>query len=172
MKVLGFVLLAFVLVVGIGDIANGIYGNYQYTRDFESYWQLADKASTIPQKSEYIDKFVSAIESGGFAGKYNALFMNTPDNSFDKNLEALKSLQGRLHEIEKMDITSFQYQTAIQQITAQEQGEAKNMLDVFSGIWWKEHHFWLWDWIAFCQITGIILLGIFTVMILITSCDY
>jgi hypothetical protein len=152
MKITGIVLLVVALIVLGLDIYNGIYGSYQYENQFESYWSLADKASTIPQKSQYIDRFISALEAGGFAGKFNAVMLQTPDNSFDKNLEAIKSLQLRLHEIEKMDVTSFQYQAAIQQITAQEQGEAKAMLHVFSGIWWKENHFFLWNWVGVLQV--------------------
>ena len=109
-------------------------GNYHYERDYESYWNLAEKASTIQQKAVYMYKFVAGFKGKGFEGDYNAVFFKTPDNSFDKNLEALQSLKTRLDEIQKMNVASFEYQTAIQQITAQEQGEAQAMLDVFSGI--------------------------------------
>ena len=127
-------------------------GNYHYERDYESYWNLAEKASTIQQKAVYIDKFVSGFKDKGFEGDYNAVFFKTPDNSFDKNLEALQSLKTRLDEIQKMNVASFEYQTAIQQITAQEQGEAQSMLDVFSGIWWKNNYIFLWDWIAVVEV--------------------
>jgi hypothetical protein len=159
MKVIGIILIVLAVILFVGDIWNAIYGNYQYENQILSYWNLADKASTIPKKSEYVDKFVQTLESSGLYGKYNAVFLQTPDNSFDRNLEALKSLQIRLHEIQTMDITSFQYQTAIQQITAQEQGEATKMLDVFWGIWWKENHLFLWKWVLLINIISIILLA-------------
>ena len=158
MKTLGIILtLGSILLLGI-DIYKGVIGNYEYNNKYECYWSLADKASTIPKKAEGIDKFVNALENSGFKGKYNAIFLQTPDNSFDYNFEALKSLQLRMHEIEKMDITSFQYQTAIQQITQQEQGEAKEMLSEFSGIWWKENHFMLWNWVCLVQV--LLLIGV------------
>jgi uncharacterized membrane protein len=47
-----------------------------------------------------------------------------------------------------MDVSSFEYQTAIQQITDQEQGGASPMLSVFEGIWWKTNYFLLWDWVG------------------------
>jgi predicted RND superfamily exporter protein len=127
----------------------GIFGKYDYENDYLSYWHLADKSSTIPKKAEYIDKFVTVLEKSNMEGEYNALILKTPNNSFDSNMEALKSLQSRLQEVQGMDVTSFQYQTAIQQITEQEQGEAGDMLKVFHGIWWKTHHFLLWDWVGF-----------------------
>lgn len=43
-----------------------------------------------------------------------------------------------------MDANSFQYNTAIQQITQQEQGEAIDMLSVFQGCWYKENYILLW----------------------------
>ena len=165
MKQVGIIVTFIAIVAIIASIIGGIRGTYQYEKKFNSYWSLADKASTIQKKGEYIDKFVEVLSKGGFEGKYNALVFTTPDNSFDANFEALKTLQQRLHEIEKMDITSFQYQTAISQITQQEQGEAHAMLSVFSGIWWKENHFMLWNWIAATQIVFFIVLGIVGIFI-------
>jgi hypothetical protein len=63
-----------------------------------------------------------------------------------------------LDEIQKMNVASFEYQTAIQQITAQEQGEAQAMLEVFSGIWWKNNYIFLWEWIAGLEVVFCIFL--------------
>jgi hypothetical protein len=171
MKTFGIILTVLFSVVLILDITNGILGSYQYEKNIQSYWNLADKASTIPQKSEYINKFVVALEESRFEGKYNAIFLETPDNSFDLNLEALKTLQQRLKEIETMDVTSFEYQTAMQQITGQEQGEAYNMLKIFKGIWWKENHFLLWNWICAVNIILSIIFIIIGVFIWIEESD-
>jgi hypothetical protein len=137
-------------------IVSSVRDSYQYEREIHSYWSLADKSSTIAAKASYLDRFVSVLEAQGLGGTYDAIIYPTPDNSFDANLQALKSLQGRLHEIQQMNVTSFEYQTAIQQITAQEQGEAKAMLDVFEGAWYKQRHFLLWGWIFELQLLGII----------------
>ena len=156
MKKLGVFLTLIGSVLIILSIVGGIVGSYQYENSFKSYWDLADKASTVIKKSENIDKFVNALEKGGFEGEYNAVFLTTPNNAFNQNFEALKTLQQRLHEIQKMDVTSFEYQTAMQQITGQEQGEANEMLSIFKGIWWKQNYFLLWNWIAWVQILGCI----------------
>ena len=140
------------VITFIGDIATNIMGNYQYEKQYSSYWNLAEKASTIAVKSQYIDQYVDMLERSNLHGKYNAIFLETQDNSFDQNFQMLKSLQLRLKEIQGMDITSFPYQTAIQQITQQEQGEGGKMTGTFKSIWWKEYHFWLWDWIGITQI--------------------
>lgn len=167
MKKLGILLTLIGSMLIILSIAGGIMGSYQYENEIKSYWELADKSSTVIKKAENIDKFVEALENSGLKGKYNAVFLTTPNNSFDLNFEALKTLQQRLHEIKDMDVTSFEYQIAIQQITGQEQGEANEMISVFKGIWWKENHFLLWNWVAWVQclvcigivITGIVIWG-------------
>lgn len=163
MKKLGIILTVIGLVLIILNIIGGVVGSYQYENKVKSYWELADKSSTVIKKAENIDKFVQALENSNFNGKYNAIFLTTPNNSFDLNFEALKTLQQRLHEIKDMDVTSFEYQTAMQQITEQEQGEANGTLSVFKGIWWKEHHFLLWNWVGVVQIiicSGIVITGI------------
>ena len=134
--------------------ATAVIGGYKYNNEIESYWRLADKSSTISKKIEGIDKYIAALENPILQGKHNAIFLTTPDNSFDANFEALKSLQQRLHDIEKMDVKSFEYQTAMQQLTGQEMGEANDMINTFKSIWWKEHHIMLWNWIG---TTGILL---------------
>lgn len=148
-------------------IATGVIGNYKYDSEIQSYWNLADKASTIIKKIEGIDKYVMALEKSNLQGKYNAIFLTTPDNSFDENFQALKSLQQRLHDIEKMDVKSFEYQTAMQQLTGQEMGEARNMINVFESIWWKEHHFILWSWVCVVGVIFFVLLAIFCLVCII-----
>jgi len=171
MKTTGIILVIVFTILSVIDIIGGISGTYQYEKTIQSYWSLADKASTIPQKEEYISKFVVALEESNLRGKYNEIFLKTPDNSFDLNLDALKTLQQRLKEIETMDVTSFEYQTAMQQITGQEQGEAENMLMVFSGVWWKENHILLWDWILAINII-IVALGLTTGIVLWALDDF
>lgn len=121
---------------------------YEYERKYSSYWELADKSSTIQAKSEYIDKFTDAIKSAGLQGKYNAIIYKNFNNSFDANFTALKTLQTRLKEIKGMNVSSFEYQQAIQQITAQEQGEAHDMLATIHGAWLLDNYILLWNWIA------------------------
>lgn len=137
-------LLAIALLWSALISINLVRGGFQYEAQVGSYWSLADKSSTIEQKALYIDRFVNALAEQNFYGQHDAMFYPTDDNSFDKNFQALNSLQTRLHEIQGMDIKSFEYQTAIQQITAQEQGEAQPMLDIFKNVWWKNHHWTLW----------------------------
>ena len=158
MRTFGIIATIFSSLALIGSLSVKIIGEYQYEKQYGAYWELAVKASSIEKKIEGIDKFVEALNNSNLTGKHNAIFMETPNNSFDENFEALKSLQSRLHEIREMDIKSFEYQTALQQITGQEQDEASKMLAVFSGIWWKENHFFLWDWVAILQIFSMAIL--------------
>lgn len=124
---------------------------YTYENKYGQLWELADKSSTISAKYSYINEFVIALEKGytnGDFADYNATFLQTPNNSFQKNLEALKTLSERLGEIREMNPSSFEYNTAIQQITAQEQGEADAILAVFKGCYNRENYPITWGWIG------------------------
>ncbi len=160
--------LILAVLILITAISIRFKGSYEYERDIGSEWSLADKSSTISAKSEHINRFVAALEREGLSGEYDAIFLYTQNNSFDANFAALKTLQQRLREIEGMSPSSFEYQTAIQQITAQEQGEAQEMLSVFNGVWWKINYFLMWDWVGqMVFLVGITLLIVGAILFLI-----
>ena len=126
---------------GVREVLN----KYEYSRTIKSYWDLSVKASTLEKKSEYLDQFVEGLKAANLSGN-NAVFLKTPDNSYEQNFVALTSLQTRMHEINEMNPKSFEYQLAIGQITAQEQGEAGKMLSQFEGIWYLNRHPTYWKW--------------------------
>jgi hypothetical protein len=150
-------------VLAVIWIVYEVRANYDYDNTIGSYWSLGIKASTLQQKSTYLDQYVAALEAQHLEGMNDAVFLKTPDNSFDQNMVALKSLQGRMHQIQGMDEQSFAYQTAMQQITAQEQGQAEHLTSNFSGCWYLRNNSLLWGWhdilawlamIVFCIVTG------------------
>ena len=133
------------------QIRTAVIANYKLENQYTQLWQLADKSSSISAKQKYIAQFVAALESGQAKGDFashDAIWLQTPNNDFGQNLDALKSLAGRLDEIQKMEPTSFQYNTAIEQITKQEQGEAGAMMGVFEGCYTLQNYPMVWDWIG------------------------
>lgn len=163
MKVSGVVAVAFSLVAiawGVGLGCAGVSADYEFDRTILADWSLADRSSTIKDKAAHMDAFVAALDKSGLAGSHDAIIYPTPQNAFDTNFVALKTLQTRLHEIEGMDVKSFEYQTAIQQITAQEIGEARSMIHTFYGCWLKERHLLLWGWVHALQVVGIIIVAL------------
>ena len=165
LKKLGEFLIFIGLIAFMIFTIYGVNSNYQYNKYHKSYWELAEKASTIQEKSIQIDKFVASFDTLKYSGCYNAVFLTTESNSFNGNFRALKTLQSRLNEIKTMNPSSFEYQTAIQQITAQEQNGAENMLSEISGIWYKENYLLLWNWIGVTLISIFIIIFIFGVVI-------
>jgi len=158
------ILTAIGALIFINQIRNEILSGYNYEKNYSQLWSLADKSSTIPAKQQYITQFLNALKQGktnGIFADYNALFLKTPNNNFDTNVKALETLSNRLTEIQNMDPTSFQYNTAIEQITRQEQGEAKEMLSVFRGCYDLNNYFFQWDWIGsvIFVISGILFIG-------------
>lgn len=168
MKTFGLIGTFLSAVLMIWAIAAEVLADYEYTNNIGSYWNLAEKASTLEAKSEYLDKFAAAIEAEHLSGN-NAVFLRTPDNSVEQNLAVLRTLQTRMKEIKGMDVTSFAYQQAIQQITAQEQGEAQNLLSVIEGSWYLKNHLFLWDWIDGLKWLALILFAALSVICLIAG---
>jgi hypothetical protein len=140
-KTRAFVGVAFYVVWYSFAIGLTYKGSYEYAVSIGAHWEMADRSSTIQAKSAHLDKFVEALERQGLDGACNALFLCKPEDSFDQNLLAVKTLQARLHEIAQMNVASFEYQIAIQQITEQEQGEARAMTSTFEDIWWKQNYY-------------------------------
>jgi hypothetical protein len=136
----------------------GIKASYSWNNEYLSYWELADRSSSLPAKTEHISTFITKLENSNSAS-HNAIFLTTPANSFQGNLDALKTLLVRLKEIQGMDPTSFQYNTAIQQITAQEQGEAQEIIKTLRGCYMKGNYFIVWNWVGglLCAIGFIVL---------------
>jgi hypothetical protein len=163
---LGWVALI-VTVLFAWRVVSDVRAHYEYSRGLESYWSLSVKASTLTMKADYLNRFVAAVDSAKLGG-HNALFFPTPDNDFEQNVTTLRNLQHRMEEIRGMDVTSFAYQQAIAQITAQEQDEAHNMLGVIKGCWYLQHHFLLWDWV---NVTIYLLFGLTFVIFGIIAAD-
>lgn len=140
---------------------------YDFKNNYGSYWELADRSSTLEAKYQYISLFIDQLQKDRerFAD-YNALFLKTPENNFDNNLNALITLEERLRDIQTMDKNSFEYQTAIHQITAQEQGEAQNLISTIRGCFVLGSYSLVWSWIGmvltllFASLTFIGLVGI------------
>ena len=156
------------------EIQQNIVADYRFEKTYLFAWNLADKSSTIDAKAKYISQFVELLEaSKADFSSHDAQWMKTPDNSFEMNLAALKTLDSRLHEIMRMDVKSFEYQTAIQQITAQEQGEAKKLIGTLYGCWLKEKYPVVWDWFqAVWVVLWIAMMIAATIMWILASDDF
>lgn len=141
---------------------------YHAEQQFNQFWELADKSSTIEAKADYMGKFLHALESGksDFAD-HNAVWLKTPNNALESNIEAVRTLCGRLEQIRGMDPASFQYNTAIEQITKQEQGEAGQMLAVIDGCYWLKNAPICWGWIGAMVIFAEFLMFVVFILIVI-----
>ena len=136
-----------VLILSIIIIRSAIKADYEFENKYAYSWNLADKSSTIEAKYTYITEFVELLNSNkdDFAS-HNAVWLKTKDNSFDYNLKAITTLRDRLSEIKGMNTSSFEYNTAIQQITAQEQGEAHALINTLKDCYVLQNYFIVWGW--------------------------
>jgi hypothetical protein len=170
-KVIGWSMVLCALISCGAHIKGCVSNFYTYQNNVQGYWDLADKSSTIKAKQEYVNQFVTILENTKHSG-YDAIIYKIPNSSFDFNLKALKSLRDRLETIREMDESSFAYQTAIQQITAQEQGEAHEMLSVFYGCYTLVNYWPAWGWLGGLVIAGYCILFIIGCCILFKVYDF
>lgn len=165
-------IIVLVCILTTGFIMKGcIVTGYTYEKEILSNWEMADRSSTLAEKSVYIDKFIKALKESKHAD-HDAIIFKTPMNSFDYNLKALQSLKDRLDTIKTMDEKSFEYQAAIQQITAQEQGEASAMLNVFKGCYTLENCWYMWEAFGVLTALFIILLTVVCIACLGVAYDW
>lgn len=139
-------------------ISHGIQAN----NEFVGYWQIASRSSTIEKKSEYLDKYIAAIEKLKLNEGYSAIIFRKYNNYMPNNYDAIKSLQKRLHEVKGLDVKSFAYQTAIQQITGQEWDEADELVGEFEYKYYNEHSLYVrgaYDWISLFGFIYMFLIG-------------
>lgn len=141
-KLVAIAAILIMLLLGI----LGIYfykATIEWENKVEGYWNLSDKTSTLEAKSKYIDEMMVSLRKVKLS-EYGAYYFTTINNKTELNINALKTLQNRLKEIKNMNPSSFEYQQAIQQITAQEQGEAGEMISVLFNAWMISNHFYLY----------------------------
>jgi hypothetical protein len=152
MRIVGWVLvvLSIVLFTVYGFGALSVHNRVMNSS--LSYWNLADKSSTLEAKCDNIDKFVAAINKETFTTNNAWLYPNI-NNSIEYNKAALLTLQKRLHEIKRLDPNSLAYATSIQQITAQEQGEAQYMIGEIYGCLYKATYSMYWGWLSVLILT-------------------
>jgi len=174
----GKIILLILFLVGVcglsAMIRKAVLIDYQYETKYGYMWELADKSSTIPAKAKYISDFVAVLEKNSDEFEENdAIWLKTPNNSFKNNLDALKTLNQRLFEISTMNVKDFSYQVAIQQITAQEQGEAKNLISVITGCYSLHNAPFVCGWIGGLWIAlFIILMVVGGIGFLVALSDY
>lgn len=152
-----FIVITSLLIILLFGVM--IYADYKWNKEYNSYWSLSDKTSTLEAKEGYITQFVDKIENNRnqFA-EYNAIILKVPDNNCDNNINAVKTLRDRLRSIKNMNESSFEYQTAMQQITGQEQGEAQVMMNELSGCYILKNYPLAWSWICGILIGFLIIL--------------
>lgn len=132
------------VILGIATVTlvvvSRVQGNLAWIRGPGAAWEFADRASTLEEKHRLISEFVQKLEAAGLEGEHSQTFFQTPENSFDYNMKALRSLRDRLAVSKGMAVTSVEYQMAMQQVTAQEQGEAANMIGSLRECWIRDQY--------------------------------
>ena len=118
--IISIVLLVFLIAIGVNGIYQDVTWSYQYDKQIGDYFELSDRSSDASVKLQYFNKFVDALERNDLTNGQTSVFWQRPISELSYNYQVAKSLQSRLENISQMNPKSFEYQTAMQQITLQE----------------------------------------------------
>jgi hypothetical protein len=112
-----FVLLLFIVPIGYAIILTvvQISNNLQFDREAGGYCKLSYSASDITTKINYYDECVAALHNMHLQG-YAAWFLTKPNNDIVQLYTVADSLQVRMHNLQTMNQSSFEYQTGLQQV--------------------------------------------------------
>lgn len=167
----GILLVTLSVFFSYRQIKTRITSSYLFERDYSSLWYLGEKASTIEAKEKFVDAFYNALKTGQEQGKFaewSAIWLKTPKNNFSTNLIVLSSLKQRLGEIKGMNPNSFEYNTAIQQITAQEQRDS-GMIHLFKECYQLQNYPNIWSWFGLVWFIGLVIGMMAGLICLVTS---
>ncbi len=161
MKATGIVLWIVGLVLFIVFLSWGfIYSLYLYDVEIGQNVSLADDASTAVKKLEYLEKFSVAVRAKITRNQARFIFKRERLTR-DKQLEILETLQTRLREAVSMDPTSFEYQTAMGQITGQEFDHALGEINgIMSSCWLRQSPFAIFClWVSWWMFGALVCVG-------------
>ena len=116
-KTIGIFLIIVSVVLVMWLITNAIIANYRYDRDVESYYTLSVQASTAEKKLEYINIFENKIIENNLITGYGAIIFKKPKNDAFHQYEILKTIKERLISINSVNISSFEYQQAMYEMS-------------------------------------------------------
>jgi len=121
-----------------GLTGGGIYLSYGYDVKMGQYIRLADDASTAEAKLGYLQKYQEAVEQNIVRNQARFIFQKERLTR-DRQLSILSTLKVRLQDAANMNQSSFEYQTAMNQITGQEFNHALGELSrIISDCWLRQ----------------------------------
>jgi hypothetical protein len=97
----------------------GIGINYTYNKNIGTYVKLADDASTAQAKLDYLLQYRDSCDSKIKRNEAKYIF-KTQQKTKNEQLKIIDTLIVRLKDTVKMNPQSFEYQTAMGQLTGQE----------------------------------------------------
>jgi len=106
----------YITVFTVNSIRNG----YMWENTVNSYFELADRASSIDKKLEYLKQYRAALMEKGLNAGQSRYVRPTPASDLSNQMIILDTLIIRMEDAQKLSSSSLEYQQAIKQITTDE----------------------------------------------------
>lgn len=128
------------LIVFAGCLYFGIVQNWSVTRDTTAWLDRAQVASNPTDMREYLINCRDGMIEWDLDTGHDAIIFETPENDMELVMKALENSISRCYEVETMNTTSPEYQTALDDL----RGQIRE-LDIHStGRYWVKHWYILW----------------------------
>ena len=107
------------IVLWIGSATVVIIDAYHIDRDTTSWLSRAQVSSNPTDMRYYLEKLVDGMKKYQITSGYDAIIFKTPENNMTLVMKAINRSIDRCKQIEKMNISSVEYQTALDDLRGQ-----------------------------------------------------
>jgi hypothetical protein len=112
---------------------------FHLNRDLDSIQDRAQIAANPQDMLVYLRTMRDNMVTYGATSGHTALILKTPANDLALHFQAVKSVIGRLEQIQGLPVDSAAYQTALDDL----RGVLREMPRIASGVFWVQYGWWL-----------------------------
>lgn len=148
------------IIIAIALSVGTYMASFSYKQNVESYLSMADDASTASLKLEHLLEYKKSVLKV-VKGNDARFIFKTPQTKKAAQMAILDSLIDRVSTTAEMEPDSFEYQTAMNQITGQEfRGTINSTNKMFFGMYSRQN-----GWNSFLWMNGIWLITLLIVLL-------
>ena len=159
------------IVIGVVLSVSTYMASFPYKKNVESHLGMADDASTAALKLEHLLEYKKSVLKV-VKGDDARLIFKTPQTKKAAQIAILDSLIDRVSTTAKMKTDSFEYQTAMNQITGQEfSGTIDSTNKMFFSMYARQNGWNAYMWMDGIWLTILLIALFITAIVICCNCD-
>ena len=117
MKKIAIIWLIVLIILIATSVLGTVIANYRYETDLGGYYVRACTAANAKLMNSHLGEVEQAFRDKGWTTGYTVYVFKTPENDLSLIFEQLLDFRARLTSISEMDVQSFEYQKALEEVT-------------------------------------------------------